>query len=69
MQRKTKSGPGGPRPGSGRKPLPPGEKRGKRIMLNFTQNEYSALKRMAGKQRLSDFARSIVLRSLARRRN
>jgi hypothetical protein len=38
------------------------------MMLNFTDAEYRSLKDAAGGEGLSDFARSIVLRYLARRR-
>ena len=65
---KTKNGRGGARPRSGPKPKPAREHRRNRMMLNFTDAEYRSLKDAAGGESLSDFARSIVLRHLARRR-
>jgi hypothetical protein len=55
------------RPGAGRKPLPPEEKRQQRVVLNFTDEEHKELRRAAGGQSASAFARNIVLRYLVRR--
>ena len=44
------------------------ERRRNRIMLSFTDEEYAKLERAAGEVPVATYARSIVLRSLARRR-
>lgn len=68
MRRETKRGRGGPQPGSGRKPLPLAKKQRNRVMLNLTDDEYMALIAAAGNEPAAAFARTIVLRYLARRR-
>lgn len=67
MQRETK-GRGGPRPGSGRPPLPPSEKRGERVTVNLTQGERRELERAAGSEPLADVIRRVLLRWARRRR-
>jgi hypothetical protein len=56
----------GIRPGP--KPKRAEEKRRNRIMLNLTDAELAHLERAAKSERPSEFARSIVLRYLARRK-
>jgi hypothetical protein len=68
MQSRTKNGRGGPRAGSGRKPLPLAKKRKQRLMINLTDAEYRDLVRAAGDEPPSAFVRSVLLRYLARRR-
>lgn len=69
MQRKSKrAGWGGPRPGSGRKPLPSGQRRSRRIMVNLTEEEAREVEEAAGDASVSDYIRRLVLRHLARRR-
>ena len=68
MKDKTKRGPGGPRPGSGRKPFPEDMKRSRRIMVSVTQQEYRALERAAGTEAVSSFVYGLICRSLSRRR-
>ena len=68
MQRETKNGRGGARPGSGRKPLPIAKKRRKRLMINLTDAEYRDLVRAASDESPSSFVRTVLLRYLARRR-
>jgi len=60
---------GGARLGAGRKPIPASQRRERSVILRFTEAEYKNLEDAAGKDRVAIFARSIVLRSLARRRN
>lgn len=70
MQRKSKkAGWGGPRPGSGRKPLPPGQRRSRRVMVNLTEDEARELEEAAGDAPVSDYIRRLVLRHLRRRRS
>jgi len=64
----TKRGRGGARPGSGPKPKPVEVHRRNRMMLNFNDEELAQLAEAAGGKSVSAFARSIVLRYLARRR-
>lgn len=52
----------------GPKPRPPEEHRRNRVLLNFTDAELVQLEKAAGAERVSDFARALVLRYLARRR-
>ena len=66
--RKT-GGPGGVRPGAGRKPLPPAERQRNRVVVNLTDAEYDALAKAAGSASPSAFLRALLLRSLSRRRN
>ena len=68
MSARSKNGRGGARAGSGPKPKPMKELRRNRMMLNFTDAEFAALRRVSGEQRPSEFVREIVLRYLARRR-
>lgn len=68
MPRKS-SGWGGSRPGAGRPTeSPSGQKRDRRITLNFTREELAALERAAGDRSLTAFTRDLVLKHLARRR-
>ncbi len=66
MKRKTKWG--GPRPGSGRKPLPAAEKRTERIMISITPEEKRELESAAGSRSVSSLLYDLVKRYLARRR-
>ena len=59
---------GGPRPGSGRKPIPTEERRRNRILLNLTDDEHDRLVREAGKESPSTYARRVVVKHLDRRR-
>ena len=69
MAVRTQGGRGGRRPGAGRKPLSVTERQRNRIMLSFTDAEYEKLEAAAEDQPVAAYARSIVLRSLARRRS
>jgi hypothetical protein len=64
----TKRGRGGARSGSGPKPKPVKELHRNRIMLNLTDEEYAALRRLASKERPAAFARKVLARYLARRK-
>jgi hypothetical protein len=64
----VKRGRGGPRPGSGRKPLPTGERLRNRVMFTLADAELKALERAADGEALSAFVRRVVLRYLTRRR-
>ena len=68
MKSKTKTGWGGPRPGSGRKPISEAERRSKRLMVNLSEDEHDELRRAAGDEPLGGFVRRLILRYLARRR-
>ena len=68
MQDETKNGRGGPRPGSGRKPLPASQKQSRRAMVTFTRTEYREVLEAAGEKPVGTFIRELVLRSLGRRR-
>jgi hypothetical protein len=59
---------GGARSGSGPKPKPVKKLHRNRIMLNLTDEEFTALRRLAGKERPAAFARKILVRYLKRRR-
>jgi hypothetical protein len=64
------SGRGGPRPGSGPKRKPAGEKLAHRVVAFFNREEFAYLKALAKEQggvSLGAAARSIVRRSLKRR--
>jgi len=64
-----RSGMGGPRPGSGRKPLPAGEKLAHRVVAFFNAAEHAQLEALATERGVSLGAavRAIVNRSLKRR--
>ena len=68
MKEKIKDGRGGPRPGSGRKPLPKGLRRDRKVMSTFTDAEHRELEEAAGDEPIGTFVRRVVLRHLARRR-
>jgi hypothetical protein len=61
-------GPGGVRPGAGRKPKALEEKQRNRAMVSLTDAEYAAILAAAGDEPIGSFIRRVVLRSLARRR-
>ena len=58
---------GGPRPGSGRKPIPIAERQRNRVTVNLTDAEYQALIDRAGVESPSTFARRELVRLLGRR--
>lgn len=68
MPRETKRRWGGPRPGSGRKPLPSSEKLDQRVTVNLTSREHAELLEAAGEESPSSFLRRLLNRYLARRR-
>ena len=68
MAAKTQGGRGGRRPGAGRKPISVTERQRNRIMLGFTDSEYEQLEKAAEDEPVASYARSIVVRFLARRR-
>jgi hypothetical protein len=68
VAKKTKNGRGGPGPGSGRKPLPPGERKDQRAAMNLTESELDDLLEDAGELSISDFLRGLWLRWRRRRR-
>jgi hypothetical protein len=68
MAAKMKTGRGGPRPGSGRKPTPVEERQRNRVMFTLTDAELEALVKASRGQAFSPFVRQIVLRYLGRRR-
>ena len=68
MPRETKRRWGGPRPGSGRRPLPPGEKLSERVTVNLTKREHAELIKAAGKESPGSFLRRLFNRYLARRK-
>jgi hypothetical protein len=59
---------GSERPLIGRPPGRPEDRRRNRVMLNFTDAEHDQLEKSADGGPVSDFAREIVLRYLARRK-
>ena len=67
-KRTTKSRVGGARPGAGRKASHPRTLKRNRVVLLLDDDEWRVLSQAAGKQRLSEFARETVFRSLARRK-
>ncbi len=56
------------RPGGGRKPLPPDERRSRQVMVRFTEGDFAALEAAAGDEGVSGFIRRVVLHNLSRRR-
>lgn len=68
MAAKKRTGPGGPRVGAGRKPLPEDERRDASVFVRFTRQEMRDLERAAEGKPLASFIRGLVLRFLARRR-
>ena len=68
MRREIKKGRGGPREGSGRRSLPMNQKQRNRVVMNLTDEEYTALGNAASDAPLAAFTREIMLRYLARRR-
>ena len=64
MQRETRLGPGGPRPGSGRPALPPGRRLSERVMVNLTKGERAALRRLAGEASEGSVLRRLLLAHL-----
>ncbi len=64
--RSRKTGRGGARPGAGRKPLPEGQGRRHRVMINLTASEHDALVRATGDELPGTYARRVVLRHLMR---
>jgi hypothetical protein len=68
MQRKSRNGRGGPRPGSGRPPLSPEERLSERVTVNLTKDERAALRRVAGDEREGAYLRRLLVRHLSRRR-
>ena len=56
------------RPGAGRKPKHPKERRRNRVMLTLTDDEFDALEDARGEEPMSSFLRRMVVRYLARRR-
>lgn len=69
MAAKKPSRKGGARKGSGRKALPPEEKRSQGVNVSFTVREYLHLEDLAGDVPVSTFLREIALRFLARRKS
>jgi hypothetical protein len=55
-------------PTIGRPPGRPEDRRRNRVMLNLTDSEHAQLEKAADGGPVSDFAREIILRHLARRR-
>ena len=68
MPAHQRRGSGGARPGSGPKPKALDELRRNRVVLNLTDDELGRLAAAAKGERLSEFARHMLFRSLARRR-
>ena len=56
-----------PRPGPGRKPKRPEDRRRNRVMLNLTDDEYRTLLGVAGDKPPSNYAREVLIRHLRRR--
>ena len=55
------------RPGPGRKPKSPEERRRNRVMLNLTDDEYDLLVEAAADIAPANYARDVLLRYLKRR--
>ena len=68
MAAKSRNGRGGARPGSGPKPRPAALLKRNRLMLNLTDHEYAALRKAAGKESPSQFAREVLVRYLRRKK-
>jgi hypothetical protein len=68
MAEKMKRGRGGARPGTGPKPKPPAQLRRNRVVINLTDAEHAEVTKTAEGKSLSDFARDVLLRYVARRR-
>jgi hypothetical protein len=66
--KKRRKGPGGVRPGAGRKPKPKDEKQSRQVMVTFTEREYEQLTWTAGDQPLATYIRNLVLLVLRRAR-
>ena len=64
----AQSGRGGLRPGAGRKPKRSDAKQRNRVVVLLTDKELRKLEQGASEEPLGTFARSVLLRSLARRR-
>ena len=62
---KRKRGPGGARPGAGRKPSPPGQARRNRVVVMLTDGELKELKKRA-EGPLGTAAHKIIAASLSR---
>ena len=68
MAARKKNGRGGARPGSGPKPKTARKLKRNRLMLNLTDEEMIALRRVAGRQRPAAFVRDVLVKYLARRK-
>jgi hypothetical protein len=68
-KRKKHRGWGGVRPGSGRKPLPPGEARRHRVVVLLSDHELEALKALAAGRALGTVAYDLLVAELLRRRS
>lgn len=66
--KKQGKGPGGVRPGAGRKPKPKDEKQSRQVMVTFTESEHDQLTWTAGDQPLATYIRNLVLLVLKRAR-
>ena len=66
-RRTRMSGRGGYRPGSGRKPLPPEERRGRMVAVLLTEAEHTLLREVAGDVPAGVYAREVLLRHLKRK--
>ncbi|MCL4684697.1 hypothetical protein KJ059_08080 [Myxococcota bacterium] len=67
MAARKRSGWGGPRPGSGPKPLPEGERRRHAALVRMNDAERAALLRAAGGKPLATWLRDLGLRAARRR--
>lgn len=59
---------GGYRPGSGRKPLPPEDRRSERVVVLLTPSELAKLEEAAGDEPTGTYAHRVIARHLARRK-
>lgn len=63
-----KPGPGGARPGAGRKPKPAHERRRNRLVLYLTDAELEELEGAIGDEQYNEYVRDVLFRHLAHRR-
>lgn len=63
-----RTGRGGPRPGSGRKPIDPTERKSVRVLVRLREAEAEELERLAGDEGLSTYIRRVLQRHLDRKR-
>lgn len=59
---------GGRRPGAGRKPKPPNERRDNTVTIALTKAEFGALRELSGEEPLAVYVQRLVVRHVDRKR-